>query len=179
MNPVLWPHFSAFVINPSKSHAFYRRSHSCGDEFVSLPLSKISFWIHGNQMLSGCGFFQRFLKDTFSAKGSEMFFPHVVLPTEACAFCFHLLRITQPSPKSFAFHVMQTTGGQLHFKVWQHCPFYLLKQWQSSYWKPRLSSMRVGIVPGIKWALDYYFEGWMNGWMDGYFENFFFQQAIF
>lgn len=64
---VLGSSLSAFQINlPSNpSCASDRRSQTCRHEFVLLPLTKIPFSILGNQMLSGCGFFQSFLKCSF------------------------------------------------------------------------------------------------------------------
>ena len=62
-------------------------------------------------MLSGCGFFRRFLEDTFPGKSGEMFFPQMVLPTKEACLLFYLLGITQPSPKCSVFDVMRTTVG--------------------------------------------------------------------
>lgn len=78
----LGPGLSAFQVNcPSKpSCASDHRSQTCRDEFVLLPLSKIPFSILGNRMLSGCGFFQSFLKCSF----------HKPLPQRGVCLLFYL-----------------------------------------------------------------------------------------
>lgn len=52
-----------------------------------------------------------FLKDAFTGKSSEMFFPQMVLPTEGVCLLFYLSGITQPSPRRSVFSVRKTAGG--------------------------------------------------------------------